>query len=146
MRTRLSTEDYKEAEELLKRYNQNERDIINIRNDIISINSSVFSEIRGMQVISDTVLDAVIELEKNSILSTAAFENKIVNRALENTSELANKLFEAFYKKKKNKWDVMYETGMSERTFSRKKTELIYATHKELLRHSHSNCPKSMAR
>ena len=41
-------------------------------------------------------------------------------------------IFEELYIKNKYKWDIINDNGLSERTYVRKKGELIRAVHKEI--------------
>lgn len=129
---RLSNEDYKEAVGCLKRYNYNCLNIINIRADILGVS---VPENTGMPKapysISDTVYNQYIKLQEDKELQKALKEYKAVVQAVELVSKDSKHIFEELYIKSKTKWQVL-DTGMSERTFERRKGELIYAVHKEL--------------
>lgn len=129
---RLSKEDYREAKRCLKRYNYNCINILNIKFDIMSLSSS---EIDGMPKnkysVSDKVLNSVIQIQENVELQKSIKEYKAVIQALELVNSDSKYIFEEFYKKGKSKWDII-SNGMSERTFVRKNSELIYAVHTEL--------------
>lgn len=129
---RIPKEEYKEALGYLKRYNYNCVNIINIRADIISLGAV---NIDGMPKtpysISDNVLNSVIELEENKELNQSIKEYKIVMQAIQLVSEDAKTIFEQMYIKGNSKWDII-RSGMSERTYERRKAELIDGVNKEI--------------
>lgn len=130
---KIPKEEYREAEGYLKRYNYNIVNIINMRADIISLSAVC---IDGMPKtpynISDSVLDSVIELQENEQLNKSIKEYKIVIQATQLVSEDAKTIFEQMYIKGNSKWDIMAGSGMSERTFVRRKGELIQAINNEI--------------
>lgn len=129
---RIPKEEYKEAIGYLKRYNYNVTNIINMRADIISLSAVCMNGMpKAPYKISDSVLDSVIELQENAELSKSIKEYKIVIQATQLVSTDAKTIFEEMYIKGNSKWDII-NNGMSERTFVRRKGELIYAVHKEL--------------
>lgn len=130
---RLSREEYKKAEGYLKRYNYNCINILNIRNDIISLSSVNIDGLpRAPYSISDTVFNSVIQLQENKELNKSIQEYKIVGQALQLISNDSKTIFIELYQKGKSKWDIMNEKGFSERTFVRRKSELINTVFKEL--------------
>lgn len=129
---RLSNEEYKEASLCLKRYNYNCLKIINIRADIMSIGSPVLDGMpKAPYSVSDRTLKAVVELQENEYLQKAIKEYKAVVQAVELVNKDSKYIFEEFYIKSKPKWEII-NSGISERTFVRRKGDLIYAVHKEL--------------
>lgn len=129
---RLSNEEYKEASLCLKRYNYNCLKIMNIRADIMSIGSPVLDGIpKAPYSVSDRTLKAVVELQENEYLQKAIKEYKAVVQAVELVNKDSKYIFEEFYIKSKPKWEII-NSGISERTFVRRKGDLIYAVHKEL--------------
>lgn len=129
---RLSNEEYKEASLCLKRYNYNCLKIMNIRADIMSIGSPVLDGMpKAPYSVSDRTLKAVIELQENEHLQKAIKEYKAVVQAVELVNKDSKYIFEEFYIKSKPKWEII-NSGISERTFVRRKGDLIYAVHKEL--------------
>lgn len=129
---RLSNEEYKEASLCLKRYNYNCIKIMNIRADIMSIGSPVLDGMpKAPYSVSDRTLKAVIELQENEHLQKAIKEYKAVVQAIELVNKDSKYIFEEFYIKSKPKWEII-NSGISERTFVRRKGDLIYAVHKEL--------------
>lgn len=129
---RLSNEEYKEANLCLKRYNYNCLKIMNIRADIMSIGSPVLDGMpKAPYSVSDRTLKAVIELQENEHLQKAIKEYKAVVQAVELVNKDSKYIFEEFYIKSKPKWEII-NSGISERTFVRRKGDLIYAVHKEL--------------
>ena len=129
---RLSNAEYKEASLCLKRYNYNCLKIMNIRADIMSIGSPVLDGMpKAPYSVSDRTLKAVVELQENEHLQKAIKEYKAVVQAVELVNKDSKYIFEEFYIKSKPKWEII-NSGISERTFVRRKGDLIYAVHKEL--------------
>lgn len=129
---RLEKEDYKKAVDILKRYNYNCLNILLINNDIISLGASKYDgQPHAPNNIVDVTLNKVIQLEENKELRKSMYEYKIVEKVKRLISADAKYIFEEIYVKSKTKWDVI-ESGMSERTFGRRKNELIYAVDREL--------------
>ena len=129
---RLSNEEYKEASLCLKRYTYNCIKIMNIRADIMSIGSPVLDGMpKAPYSVSDRTLKAVVELQENEHLQKAIKEYKAVVQAVELVNKDSKYIFEEFYIKSKPKWEII-NSGISERTFVRRKGDLIYAVHKEL--------------
>lgn len=130
---RLSREEYKKAEGYLKRYNYNCINILNIRNDIMTLSAVNIDGLpKAPYSISDSVFNSVIQLQENRELNKSIHEYKIVVQALQLVSDDSKVIFEELYQKSKNKWDIMNEKGLSERTFVRRKGELINTVHKEI--------------
>lgn len=129
---RLSKEDYNKAVGILKRYNYNYITIINIRDDIMSLGAPDNTGMpKAPYTISDTVYNQYIQLQDNKVLQKALKEFKIVGQALQLVSNDSKHIFEQLYQKGKSKWEII-NSGMSERTYERRKKELIYAIHKEI--------------
>lgn len=130
---KLSREEYKKAEGYLKRFNYNCVNILNIRNDIITLSAVTLDGLpKAPYSISDSVFNTVVQLQENKELNKSIHEYKIVYQALQLVSEDSKTVFEELYQKSKNKWDIMNEKGLSERTFVRRKGELINTVHKEI--------------
>ena len=129
---RLENQEYRQAVNCLKRYNYNCIKIMSIREDIISVSGM---NIDGMPKTkyskSDMVLNSVIQLQEDEELKRAIKEVKAVQMALQLVNEDCKNIFEKLYIQSKSKWDII-NCGMSERTFARRKSELIIAVHKEL--------------
>lgn len=129
---RLNKEDYNRALGVLKRYNYNCINIISINNDIVSIGAANYNgSTTSKNSIVDTTLNKVIQLEENKELRESIKEYKIVQKAISLISVDSQYIFEELYVKGKNKWDIV-NSGMSERTFGRRKSELIYAVSQEI--------------
>lgn len=123
--TRLPKEDYNNAVGILKRYNYNCINIINIRADIMSISIPENTGIPKVPYsISDSVFNQYVRLQEDKDLQKSLREYKAVIQALELVSKDSKYIFEELYIKSKTKWDII-EAGMSERTFVRRKSELI---------------------
>lgn len=130
---RLSKEDYKKANDCLKRYNYNYINILNMKMDIMNISGvNIDGMPKAKFKISNPVLNSVIQLQEDKQLQKSILEYRAVVQALALVNEDSNIIFEELYVKNKRKWDIICERGMSERTYFRRKTELIQAVHKEL--------------
>lgn len=130
---RLNKEEYKEAVGCLKRYNYNCIKIINIRNDYMSLSSAVSDGMpKAPYSISDTVFNQVIQMEEDKELQKSIKEYKAVSQALQLVSEDCKLIFKELYIKNKYKWDIINDNALSERTYVRRKSELIMSVHKEL--------------
>lgn len=130
---KLSKEDYKRAEGCLKRYNYNCVKIINIRADIMSIGVPSNDGLpKAPYSISDSVYNQYIKIQEDEELQTALREYKVVRQALELVNEDCKKVFENYYQKQKSRWETIDLLHLSERTFVRRKGELIHTVDKEL--------------
>lgn len=129
---KLSKEDYKEAKGCLKRYNYNCIKIINIKSDIMSIGSPVIDGLpKAPYGTSNKVLSSILKMEEDEELQKAIKEYKAVVQALQLVNKDSKYIFEEMYIKSKTKWEII-NSGMSERTFVRRKGDLILEVHKEL--------------
>lgn len=129
---RIPKEEYNKAVNCLKRYNYNCINIMNIRADILSISGQNLDGMPKSQYnISDNVLNSVIKLQEDEQLQKSIKEYKAVVQALELVNKDCKTIFEYYYRLSKSKWEII-NMGMSERTFGRRKQELIYAVHNEL--------------
>lgn len=131
---RLSREEYKKAEGYLKRYNYNCINILNIRNDIMTLSAvSIDGLPKAPYSISDTVFNSVIQLQENKELNKSIHEYKIVGQALQLVSEDSKTIFIELYQKGKSKWDIINNIlHTSEETYKRRKRELIYTVDQEI--------------
>ena len=82
--------------------------------------------------VGDTTLDKIIKLEENKELQRSIKEYKAVIQALALVDEISKAIFEEEFRKLKKKWQIINELNISERTYERRKRELIYAVHKEI--------------
>lgn len=129
---KISREEYKEAKGCLKRYNYNCINIMNIRADIMSLGGQGIDGMpKAPYAISDKVFNSVIKLQEDEHLQKSIKEYKAVVQALQLVDEDSKKIFETIYILSKSKWELI-NNGMSERTYFRKKTELITQVSKEL--------------
>lgn len=127
---KLSKEEYNYAQGCLKRYNYNCLKIMDIRSSIISIGSpNVDGLPKAPYKISDNVFNSVIKLQEDEQLQKAIKEYKAVIQAVAITNKDCEWIFNNYYIKQKSKWEIMNELGLSERTFGRRKKELIYEVH-----------------
>jgi hypothetical protein len=131
--SRLSKEDYREAVGCLKRYNYNCINIMNIQSDILSLSVAPMDGMpKAPYAVSNSVLNKVIRMEEDKDLQKSIREYKIVIKALSLVNKDCQTLFEELYIKNKYKWDIITDNGLSERTFGRRKSELIKAVDKEI--------------
>lgn len=129
---RLNKEEYNEAVGILKRYNYNCLNIMNIRADIMSLSVGINDgQPKAKYNVSDSVCNRLIEMEENEYLQRSIKEYKIVRQALELVNEDSKYIFEELYQKNNTKWNII-NSGISERTFVRRKGDLIFAVHNEI--------------
>ena len=129
---RLENQEYRQAVNCLKRYNYNCIKIMSIREDIMSISGLNMDGMpKPKYSKSDMVLNSVIQLKEDEELKRAVKEVKAVQMALQLVDEDCKNIFEKIYIQSKSKWELI-NNGMSERTYFRKKTELITQVNKEL--------------
>lgn len=129
---RLENQEYRQAVNCLKRYNYNCIKIMSIREDIMSISGLNMDGMpKPKYSKSDMVLNSVIQLQEDEELKRAVKEVKAVQMALQLVDEDCKNIFEKIYIQSKSKWKLI-NNGMSERTYFRKKTELITQVNKEL--------------
>lgn len=129
---RLENQEYRQAVNGLKRYNYNCIKIMSIREDIMSISGLNMDGMpKPKYSKSDMVLNSVIQLQEDEELKRAVKEVKAVQMALQLVDEDCKNIFEKIYIQSKSKWELI-NNGMSERTYFRKKTELITQVNKEL--------------
>lgn len=129
---RLENQEYRQAVNCLKRYNYNCIKIMSIREDIMSISGLNMDGMpKPKYSKSDMVLNSVIQLQEDEELKRAVKEVKAVQMALQLVDEDCKNIFEKIYIQSKSKWELI-NNGISERTYFRKKTELITQVNKEL--------------
>ena len=129
---RLNKEDYREAIGILKRYNYNCLNIINKREEILGVGSQSLDGMpKAPYNISDTVFNQYIQLQEDKELQKSLREVKTVNQAILLVNKDSKYIFEELYIKSKTKWQII-DSGMSERTYERRKNELVYTIHKEI--------------
>ena len=129
---KLSKEEYREAKGCLKRYNYNCVKILNIRADIMDLGAQKLDGMpKPKNNVSDRVLESVIKLQEDEVLQEAIKEYTAVVQAIQLVDEDGKRIFETIYILSKSKWELI-NNGMSERTYFRKKTELITQVSKEL--------------
>lgn len=130
---RLEKEEYKRAVGVLKRYNYNCINIINIQTDILSLSVAPLSDMpRVPYSVGDTTLKKVLQLEENIELQQSIKEYKAVVQALQLVGKQSNYIFEKEFRESKNKWEIINNLNVSEETYKRRKKELIYAVDKEI--------------
>lgn len=130
---RIPKEEYNKAVGCLKRYNYNCINIINIQSDILSLSIAPNDGLpKAPYSIGDTVFNKVIQLQENKDLNKSIKEYKAVVQALQLVDKISKEIFEEEYRKSKRKYDIIDILHISERTYERRKNELIYAVHKEI--------------
>lgn len=130
---RLNNEDYREAEGCLIYYNYNCAAILSVENNMSYLKATRYDGMpKAPYNISNPVERLVIQKEDNEEYKRALKKYKAVEMAKLRMNDECLNIFELFYRKKKNKWRVMYELGLSERTFLRRKRDLIYMVYEEL--------------
>ena len=130
---RLDKESYKKAEGCLRRYNYNCITIMNIRADIMNVEAvNTDGMPKAPYNISDSVYNQYIKLQEDEELQKSLKEYKAVRQALELVNKDSKNIFEHYYLKNKTRWETMEMLGLSERSFVRRKSDLIYNVNKEL--------------
>ena len=130
---RLQKEDYKKAEGCLRRYNYNCITIIDMNENILGINATTINGMpKAKYNISDSVYNKYIQLQENKELNEALKEIKAVRKAIALVNKDEKDIFENYYLKQKTKWETIEILGLSERTFLRRKKDLIYTVEREL--------------
>lgn len=129
---RIPKEEYNKAVGCLKRYNYNCIKIMDIRENIMSTSGQNLDGMpKAKYNTSDIVINSVIQLQTNEELKKASKELKAVQLALQLVDEDCRAIFESTYIQSQSKWQLI-NNGMSERTYFRKKTELIMQVNREL--------------
>ena len=130
---RLSREDYRKAEGCLRRSNYNCRTVINLRADAMSVGVPSYDGMpKAPYSISDSVFNQYVKLQEDKELQKALKEYKAVRLAYELVNSDCKEIFNTYYQQQKTKWETMDKLGLSERTFLRRKKDLIYAVDKEI--------------
>lgn len=130
---RLNKEDYRKAEGCLRRYNYNCITIINIRADAMSVGVPSYDGMpKAPYSISDSVFNQYVKLQEDKELQKALKEYKAVRLAYELVNADCKEIFTTYYQQQKNKWETIDKLSLSERTFLRRKKDLIYAVDKEI--------------
>lgn len=132
---RLDKESYREAEGCLKNYNYTIYKILSVQATPNKITISA-SKMTGMPKapykISDTVYENYIKLQDDEELQRELKKYKAVQLALMKTKKECKEIFDIHYREKRNKFETMQQLALSERTYERRKSELIQAVHEEL--------------
>ena len=130
---RINRKDYKYAQNCLKRYTYNQKKIEKIIGEESGLRSPIIDGMPKPKYIkSDATLNSVINMQKNEELIELRKRVKAVDLALTRVNPDCIKIFNEFYISKKNTYDVIDKLNLSDRTFQRRKQELIYAVHEEL--------------
>ena len=130
---RLNKEDYRRAEGCLRRYNYNCISIINIKADIMSVGAPNYDGMpKAPYTISDSVFNQYVKLQEDKELQKALKEYKAVRQAYELVNQDCKDIFDTYYQKQKTRWETMNILGLSERTFVRRKSDLVNAVNNGL--------------
>lgn len=130
---RLNKEDYRKSEGCLRRYNYNCITIINLRADAMSVGVPSYDGMpKAPYSISDSVFNQYVKLQEDKELQKALKEYKAVRLAYELVNSDCKEIFNTYYQQQKTKWETIDKLGLSERTFLRRKKDLIYAVDKEI--------------
>lgn len=130
--SRLKLVDYRRAVQALKNYDYNFKNARIIFYDILNLDSAPLGETRGIGERTDTVANKVIRLDDDVELKEYVRQYMAVKNTLESINKDSKRLFEHYYRQNESKWKVMEKINLAERTFGRRKQELIYSVDKEL--------------
>ena len=133
---RLDKEEYKYAKRCLKRFNYNKLNILMRRTDLMSLSAvNIDGQPKGKNKISDIVGQTIVRIEEDKELNKSIKEYKAVLLAREMIDEDSKYILDHIYDMQDmNKWDIVYseERPMSEITFKRKHSKLVYAVLEQL--------------
>ena len=108
---------------------------MNIQSDILSLSIAPADGMpKAPYAVSNTVLNKVIQMEENESLQRSIREYKAVIQALILVNAESKLIFEKEYRESRYKWDVIELLSKSEETYKRRKRDLVYAVHKELIK------------
>lgn len=130
---RIAKEEYNKAVGCLKRYDYNCINIVNIQSDILSLSIAPNDGLpKAPYSIGDTVFNKVMQLEENKELDKSIKEYKAVVQALKLVDKDSKYIFEKEFRESQTKWKVIADMNVSEETYKRRKSSLIYAVFNEL--------------
>lgn len=130
---RIAKEEYNKAVSCLKRYDYNCINIVNIQSDILSLSIAPNDGLpKAPYSIGDTVFNKVTQLEENKELDKSIKEYKAVVQALKLVDKDSKYIFEKEFRESQTKWKVIADMNVSEETYKRRKSSLIYAVFNEL--------------
>jgi hypothetical protein len=130
---RIAKEEYNKAVGCLKRYDYNCINIVNIQSDILSLSIAPNDGLpKAPYSIGDTVFNKVTQLEENKELDKSIKEYKAVVQALKLVDKDSKYIFEKEFRESQTKWKVIADMNVSEETYKRRKSSLIYAVFNEL--------------
>lgn len=129
---KLPKEEYRKVIGYLKRYNYNCVIMLMRTQDIISLQSNSLNGLPSAPYsINDNVYKKVIKLQEDEQLQKAIREYKIVTQALELCSKDSKNIFTNEFQKQKTRWETIQDCYLSERTYERRKRELISRVYEE---------------
>lgn len=125
---RIDKNEYRYAKRCLKRFNYNKLNILMRRTDLMSLSAVGIDGLpKGKNKISDIVGQTVVRIEEDKELNKSIKEYKAVLLAREIIDDDCKYILDHIYDMKDmNKWDVVRERPMSEGTFKRKHSNLVY--------------------
>lgn len=130
---RIPKEEYNKAVGCLKRYNYNCINIMNIQSDILNLSIAPNDGLpKAPYSIGDTVFNKVIQLQENKDLNKSIKEYKAVVQALQLVDKDAKYIFEKEFRESQTKWKIIENMNVSEETYKRRKSSLVYAVFNEL--------------
>ena len=133
---RLDKDEYNYAKRCLKRFNYNKLNILMRRADLMSLSAvNIDGLLKGKNKVNDMVGQTVIRIEDDKELNKSIKEYKAVLLTREIVDDDSKYILDHIYDMQDmNKWDVVYskERPMSQRTFERKHSRLIYEVEKQL--------------
>ena len=101
--------------------------------DIMSVGSPKLDGLpKAPYMVSDNVLNSVIQLQENKQLQKSIKEYKAVVQALQLVNKDSQYIFNQQYQLGKTKWEIINDLHISEETYKRRHRHLVYATHEEL--------------
>lgn len=137
---RIPKEEYNKAVVCLKRYDYNCINIVNIQSDILSLSIEPQDGLpKAPYKVGDTVFNKVIQLQEDEELNKSIKEYKAVVQALQLVDEDAKYIFEKEFRESKTKWQVIESMNVSEETYKRRKSSLVYAVYNELKKYEKGN-------
>ena len=125
---RIDKNEYRYAKRCLKRFNYNKLNILMRRTDLMSLSAVGIDGLpKGKNKISDIVGQTVVRIEEDKELNKSIKEYKAVLLVREIIDDDCKYILDHIYDMKDmNKWDVVRERPMSEGTFKRKHSNLVY--------------------
>lgn len=120
------SESYKRARNSLNNYLKNKEQYKIIEDEILGCKVPSYDGMpKPINKTSDMVFNQLVQLLKNDKLKKVAIETKAVELTVKQLNKDMLDLFNRIFISKENKIDTTIDTGLSERTYERKKKEII---------------------